>query len=214
MSELTREDLNVIRNHLVEMGLFLGMRIQWPSDPKEEQKLVKELQSKELANSEESSQTEPVKFLDIKTQKKLSLHIKSLNLPTLVHKFLIKKGKRYIGALVTMKEQKVLKMRNFGQSSFFAVKANLLQRGLSFGMDILWPSDRKQEEKLVNSLQSIESSIISVESLDVETQEKLALSIESLSLFALSEKNLKKVGIEYIGDLVKRTELDLFSVES
>ena len=64
-------------------------------------------------------------------------------------------GIYYLGDLVRRTKGELLKTENLKEKNVIEIKEMLVEMGLELGMDIGWPSDRKQETELVRRLNII-----------------------------------------------------------
>ena len=188
------KSLKEIREKLLKIDVYLGMNIDWPSDPKEEEALVKKLTSRNPFSKE---QLIPV----------FALPIEWLELSFRSYSRLKKAGMRYIGSVVKNTESELMARtpEGFGQRSLKEVKDRLFEMDLLLGKDVDWPSDPREEEAMVKILTSV--SKLS----EKELMYILTLPIEKLELSLRPYNRLKKAGVHYIGSVVKNTESELMA---
>ena len=135
----------------------------------------------------------------------LARHIDSLALSTRIKNTLKDEGIHYGGDLIRRTERLLqIYTLNFGRKGLDEVKDILGSLGLKLGMNIYWPSNREQEEKLVQYLndKGLTSSIKTIDPI-------LAHPIENLGLSTWTRSALKAVGVPYLGALVSRAKKDL-----
>ena len=190
-----RKSLKEVRDQLLKIDLYLGMNIDWPSDPKEVEHLVKKLT---FRNQFSKEQLVPV----------FALPIERLDLSSRPYSRLRGVGIRYIGSLMKKTESELMTMmlEGFGRKSLKEVKERLFEMGLLLGMNIDWPSDPKEEEAVIKML-NFRSKLS-----EKELNYILTIPIEKLGLFLRSYNRLKSVGVHYIGDLVKKTGSELMGI--
>ena len=191
IQKIIHEYITEIKSVLAAMDLQLGMNIDWPSG-KEKEKLVNELNKKNLASL-------------IKTMNPILVrHIDSLELSALTKNTLKSKGGiYYLGDLVSRTEEE-LRHIPVDEKKLTEVKAILAAMGLRLGMNIHWPSDLKHEKELVTKLNSSED-LIPTERLNPV----FARFISDLVLSTHTKNAFGNIGIYYLGDLVRWTEEDL-----
>ena len=179
-----KKSLKEVRGRLLEMGLLLDMPIEWPSDPVEEEVLVKKLTAVSQLSKKELNYI-------------LTISIEKLGLSAYFYRVLKKAGFHYIGDIIQKTEAEFMEVmpRGFGQKSLNKVKTRLLEEGVYFGMKIEWPSDLVGVDALVSKALSI-----------------FAFPIEELKLSVQTYGRLKRVGIRYVGGLVQKTKAELIKM--
>lgn len=95
------------------------------------------------------------------------------------------------------------KALNFGKTNLNQVKTALIPLNLELGMNIYWPSDREQENRLVQYLN--DRDLVPIKVIDPI----LSHPIENLSLSIWPESALKALEIRYLGALLGRTAMNL-----
>ena len=105
----------------------------------------------------------------------------------------------YIGDVITKTEIDLTRVSHIKKEDISTIKSFLSQMDLRLGTDINWPShNREKVEELVKKLNP-----------KIELTPVLARSIDTLELFPRATGFLEAKEIYYLGDLVKKTELDL-----
>ena len=94
--------------------------------------LGRELQIDEKKEEEQRKREEYASAL----KNKMALPVSELDLSVRASNCLLTENIRTIGELVTRTEADLLKVKNFGKTSFKEVKKKLIDMGLSFGMDL------------------------------------------------------------------------------
>ena len=175
--------INQIEKELSKINLYLGMNINWPSDPKQVEGFVKTL-------------TPKVELTPI-----LVRPIESLNISHGPEQALKRAEIYYLGNLVTKKETELLALNGFSETGLDEVKFQLSALKLSLRMFIDWPSDSKQIKILIETLK-----------LKEEPNPLLAHSIKSRDFFSEIEDMLQKNEIHYLGDLTTKREDELLAL--
>ena len=192
-----KKQLRQIAVALEKIGLYFDMIEGWPSDRDQVEILVKKFQFQSL---------------DLEIQKKLIRSINTLKLSTRIHNIFKFRSITYIGNLVS-KTRRELQGQGLGQKSLSEIESVLSKEGLYLGMVSDWPLVPKQLRVLVKSFQIKENRVArAFESLDVEVQKKLVSPIESLNLPTRIYNAFQFEEIEYVGDIVSKTEEDLFKL--
>ena len=137
--KIEKNSLITVKNMLSRAGLYLGADIGWPSDREQVKQLVARLNPKRelelvFAYSVESLDV-PNSFLKIPLMKVLKSN-----------------GIHYFGDLVTKTELELLRLPGFKKGDLAVVKTSLSKIKLQSGMNLDWPSDREEVEKLVREL--------------------------------------------------------------
>ena len=105
----------------------------------------------------------------------------------------------YIGDMIIKTEIDLTRISHIKKEDINTIKSFLSQMDLRLGTDINWPShNREKVEALVEKLNP-----------KIELTPVLARSIDTLELFSRATGSLRARKIYYLGDLVKRTELEL-----
>ena len=140
---LGKKSIDEIKDRLTSGGLRLGMNIDWPSNPEQEQELIKKLNPfQDVPEELIPILARPIDSVDWAIRTKLSLTNVKID---------------YIGALVKMTEEELRKFVTLNKKSFTEIKDWLAQRGLRLGMNISWPSDKTEEAELVNGINTYRS---------------------------------------------------------
>jgi len=111
-----------------------------------------------------------------------------------------KMGIMTLGDLARTSEEEILASKNFGETSLVEIKEMLLSKGLSLGQ-LAAPASVPEPE-----LSAVEPS--------ADDQEIMGLSIGELNLSVRARKCTTKLGINTIGDLVRRTAEDLLECKN
>ena len=109
-------------------------------------------------------------------------------------------GIHTLGDLARTSEAEILASKNFGETSLSEIKDMLSSKGLSLGM----LSEAVVEEEPV--LEQVEPS--------ADEQDIYAASIGELNLSVRARKCMTKLGINTIGELVRRTGEDLMECKN
>lgn len=105
----------------------------------------------------------------------------------------------YIGDVIIRTEIDLTRVSHIKKEDISTIKSFLSQLDLRLGTDINWPShNREKAEELVKKLNP-----------KIELTPVLARSIDTLELFSRATGFLRAKDIHYLGDLVKKTELEL-----
>ena len=105
----------------------------------------------------------------------------------------------YIGDVITKTETDLTRVSHIKKEDINTIKAFLSQMDLRLGTDINWPShNREKVEALVKKLNP-----------KIELTPVFARSIDTLELLSRAIGFLNAKEIYYLGDLVKKTEIDL-----
>lgn len=111
-----------------------------------------------------------------------------------------KMGIMTLGDLARTSEEEILASKNFGETSLVEIKEMLLSKGLSLGQ-LAAPTALPEPE-----MAAAEPS--------ADDQEIMGLSIGELNLSVRARKCTTKLGINTIGDLVRRTAEDLLECKN
>lgn len=130
----------------------------------------------------------------------LSLPVSDFELSVRSRNCLAKMGIQTLGDLVRTSESEVLASKNFGETSLVEIKEMLASRGLTLG-------------QLAESSMAVEVSAPIEEPLGEET-EIHGLPITELNLSVRARKCTTKLGINTIGELVRRTAEDLMECKN
>ncbi|MFN0060590.1 MAG: DNA-directed RNA polymerase subunit alpha C-terminal domain-containing protein [Planctomycetota bacterium] len=98
-----------------------------------------------------------------------------------------------LGDLIKKSEAELLSYKNFGETSLMEIKRNLAAKGFRLGQDL--DDDRKRQATIPDS----------------EQEKLLGEPVSVLELSSRSQRCMDRLGIEMLGQLVKRTELELIS---
>jgi DNA-directed RNA polymerase subunit alpha len=133
----------------------------------------------------------------------LSLPVTDFELSVRSRNCLQKMGVHTLGDLTRTSEEEILASKNFGETSLVEIKDMLASKGLSLGQfaepgAALGPAEPEQ--------QSVEPS--------ADEQEIHALPIGELNLSVRARKCTTKLGINSVGDLVRRTAEDLLECKN
>jgi len=127
-----RKSLEEIKKKLAELNLSLGMKIEGWSLEEDKGKIT-------YVTQEEILKRKSQKIIKEKTNN-LLLPIEALGLSSSSTDYLAKMKVNYVGDLVQLKENTLLKSKYFRKKSFEEVEASLAVLGLSLGMKIKgWP---------------------------------------------------------------------------
>ena len=130
----------------------------------------------------------------------LGLPVSDFELSVRSRNCLQKMGIHTLGDLARTSEAEILASKNFGETSLSEIKDMLSSKGLSLGM----LSEAVVEEEPV--LEQVEPS--------ADEQEIYAASIGELNLSVRARKCMTKLGINTIGELVRRTGEDLMECKN
>lgn len=130
----------------------------------------------------------------------LSLPVSDFELSVRSRNCLQKMGIHTLGDLARTSEAEILASKNFGETSLSEIKDMLASKGLSLGM----LTETVVEEEPV--LETAEPS--------ADEQEIYAASIGELNLSVRARKCMTKLGINTIGELVRRTGEDLMECKN
>jgi len=98
-----------------------------------------------------------------------------------------------LGDLIKKTEAELLSYKNFGETSLNEIKRILAQKGFRLGQGL--DEERSLQKKLPDS----------------EHEKMLSEPVSVLELSSRSQRCMDRLGIENIGELIKRTELELVS---
>jgi DNA-directed RNA polymerase alpha subunit len=126
----------------------------------------------------------------------------------------------YVGELVQKTEAELLKSRNFGQKSLKEIKDYLEQYGLKLGLKIpdwqILTAEQLIEEfyELLEAKYTPRVSRPAVLKSDNKTLGKLLLTVEELDLSVRALNCLKRLKIEYVGDLIQKPRIELLKMRN
>jgi len=131
----------------------------------------------------------------------LSLPVTDFELSVRSRNCLQKMGIMTLGDLARTTETEILESKNFGETSLVEIKDMLASKGLSLG-------------QLAAPAAAPEPEVGEMEPVSADDQEILGLSIGELNLSVRARKCTTKLGINSIGDLVRRTAEDLLECKN
>jgi len=108
-----------------------------------------------------------------------------------------------IGDLLNITETELLSYKNFGETSLREIKTILEPKGLHLGMVL--------EEK---QFASAEAAAAGTEEVEGRDEKLLKKSVDDLQLSVRSRECLRKLNIQTIGDLTRKTEAELLGVKN
>ena len=108
-----------------------------------------------------------------------------------------------IGDLLNITETELLSYKNFGETSLREIKTILEPKGLHLGMVL--------EEK---QFASEEAAAAGTEQVEDRDEKLLKKSVDDLQLSVRSRECLRKLNIQTIGDLTRKTEAELLGVKN
>ena len=120
----------------------------------------------------------------------------------------------YVGDLIQLTENYLLKSNNFGRKSLEELKNILSSMSLYLGMELSnWPPENMSDEILFMSDEILLKNLKIINNNELDTQIPFSkLKINILKEWFLSVRTvncLKALGIEFVGDLIQWTKLDL-----
>jgi DNA-directed RNA polymerase subunit alpha len=130
----------------------------------------------------------------------LGLPVTDFELSVRSRNCLQKMGILTLGDLARTTEEEILASKNFGETSLVEIKEMLLSKGLSLG-------------QMATPVAAPEPDLTAIEP-SVDDQEIMGLSIGELNLSVRARKCTTKLGINSIGDLVRRTAEDLLECKN
>ena len=130
----------------------------------------------------------------------LGLPVSDFELSVRSRNCLQKMGIHTLGDLARTSESEILASKNFGETSLTEIKDMLASKGLSLGM-------------LAEAVVAEEPAVEPVEP-SADEQETHAVSINDLNLSVRARKCMTKLGINTIGELIRRTGEDLMECKN
>jgi DNA-directed RNA polymerase subunit alpha len=113
---------------------------------------------------------------------------------------------RTLGDLLRVTEAELRSYKNFGEASLEEIKTMLAQRGLRLG------ESREQAQNQMK--QQMYNDIAGAAEGDDEGDETMQQSVAELNLSVRARKALALLNINYIGDLITKTEAELMGVKN
>ena len=191
---LGEKSLTEVKRWLTPRGLKPGINTHWPSDPQEEKKLLNRLNPPDSLDE----LPENIKLI-------LAQRIDRLDWAVQTKRILKYEGIYYIGALVQMTREELIRVPNFGRKNINEITDWLTPRGLWLEINIPWPSDPQEEKELANKLNPPDS----LEELLKNVKWILAQRIDDLDWSGRIKNAFHFDKIYYIGALVQMTEEEL-----
>jgi len=129
----------------------------------------------------------------------LSIPVTDFELSVRSRNCLEKMGIQTLGDLCQYTETELLNSKNFGETSLVEIKDMVASKGLYLGQ---FASERPEEE------------VLEPEELDEEDQAMLSQPLEELGLSVRATKCMVRLGVNTIGELVRRTGDDLLECKN
>ncbi len=114
---------------------------------------------------------------------------------------------RTLGDLLRVTEAELRSYKNFGEASLEEIKTMLAQRGLRLG-ESREQAQNQMKQQMYNDIAS------SAEGGEEEGDETMQQSVAELNLSVRARKALALLNINYIGDLITKTEAELMGVKN
>lgn len=193
-----------------------------------------------LASTEAGASKPEVIHKDIELDEKLNMNISELDFSVRATNCLESEGIETVLDLVACTEGKLLKIRNFSESTLEHVRKRLSENGLKLGMLLQCDKEREEEppsgvsamtnftkllagdrQRPLNEIVAIAETGAGagagkpeVNDKDMEPDEKLNMSLASLSLSVGVRYCLNRMGISTVRDLVGCTEEELLKIRN
>ena len=139
--------------------------------------------------------------IQYRRNKVLEIPISDFELSVRSRNCLKKMNIRLLGDLLKVTETELLAYKNFGETSLHEIKTIWTSKGLRLGQML---EDNKNGANV-----SVQSEIS-----EAEENEILTMSVTQLSLSVRARKCLERLNINIVGDLVKRTEVELLGCKN
>ena len=114
---------------------------------------------------------------------------------------------RTLGDLLRVTEAELRSYKNFGEASLEEIKTMLAQRGLRLG-ESREQAQNQMKQQMYNDIAG------SAEGGEEEGDETMQQSVAELNLSVRARKALALLNINYIGDLITKTEAELMGVKN
>jgi RNA polymerase alpha subunit len=119
---------------------------------------------------------------------------------------------KYVGDLVQLTEDRLRKVPNCGRKTITEIREKLAELGLGFGMAV----DRRNQTITPQSSSPVAGpeNKTTLANLDAKIRTRLYLRIDEIGLSQRARNVLRAADIEFVGDLVGKTEYDLSRLAS
>tara|TARA_B100001093_G_scaffold369089_1_gene354042 strand:+ start:9339 stop:12044 length:2706 start_codon:yes stop_codon:yes gene_type:complete len=212
---LKKIDILVRKNHYIEKKIQQSSNQNKKNLVDYKKKIIQEIDKllnkyKNLNTSEKKdlivenkSSNQPIFSKEINSY--LPLKISDLEISTRTHNSLINAGINKIGDLVQKYERDLLRLPGFGQNGLKELKTIIESMGLSFALD----GEEIQNFNETNDLQDKEYSKSLGQHNNELNNPNYFQKIEELNISVRSSNSLNNLNINYIGELIQKTEGEL-----